>query len=262
MINLRIDSNLKGKGIMGKKYENSPIIEAVCEFRLTSDTKWDLTIPGLIYEKINDEFVNKEEDLIQQEVTLANIPEGLQPKLQISQGIRFLTDDKKTFIRLGTRLLSINRLKPYSIWGEFKPKIEKAFNALNESVELKSIQRIGLRYVNRIDIPCQTVDLDKYFDFNPHLGKNLPQTMRNFIVGCEIPFRDGDDLCKILFTNTIPENPKTSSYVLDLDYYLAKAQAVSKDEALEWVESAHNNLEDVFEGCITDSLREIFKEVD
>jgi uncharacterized protein (TIGR04255 family) len=244
-----------------KKYENPPLIEAVCEFRLSPDTPWDLTAHGLIYEKISDEFVNKEEISIQ-EVTLVKTAEGLQHSVRSDQRIRFLTDDKKTFIQLGTRLLSVNRLKPYSTWEEFKPRIEKAFIALNETVEVKNIQRIGLRYINRIDIPSQTVDLDTYFDFKPFLGKKLPQLLQSFIVGCEIPFRDGQDSCKVQLTNTIPEAPESSSYILDVDYFLAKAETVVKDDALEWVEMAHNNLGDVFEGCITDSLRKIFKEID
>ncbi|CAG1064783.1 hypothetical protein BAC1_00349 [uncultured bacterium] len=244
---------------MHKKYENPPIIEAVCEFRLTPDTQWDLTTPGLIYEKISKEFVNKEEISLQ-EVTLVKTAEGLQHSVRPDQRIRFLTDDKKTFIQLGTRLLAVNRLKPYSTWEDFKPKIENAFSALNETVDISSFQRIGLRYINRIDIPSQTVDLDQYFDFKPFLGKGLPQLLKSFIVGCEIPFRDGQDSCKVQLTNTIPETPASSSYVLDLNYFLATAEAISKQDALEWVENAHNILEDIFEGCITDSLRAIFKE--
>lgn len=243
---------------MRKKYNNPPIIEAVCEFKLAPDTPWDLTTPGLVYEKISKEFVHKEEHPIQ-ELILVKTAEGLQQTVLQDQRIRFLTNDKKTFIQLGTRLLSVNRLRPYSTWEEFKPSIERAFSALNETVEIKNIQRIGLRYINRIDIPSKTVDLDKYFDFRPFLGENLPQFLKSFIVGCEIPFRDEQDSCKVQLTNAIPEAPGSSSYILDLDYYINKPEAVSKDEALEWVWRAHNNVENVFEGCIADSLRELFK---
>jgi hypothetical protein len=33
---------------MGKSYAKPPIVEAVCEFRLSPDTEWDLTVPGLV----------------------------------------------------------------------------------------------------------------------------------------------------------------------------------------------------------------------
>jgi uncharacterized protein (TIGR04255 family) len=32
-------------------------------------------------------------------------------------------------------------------------------------------------------------------------------------------------------------------------------------DALAWVEEAHDRVEEVFEGCITDKLREMFEEV-
>lgn len=51
---------------MGKKYKNPPIVEVVCEFRLSDDTLWDLTIPGLLYEKLKDEFLHREQRLFQE----------------------------------------------------------------------------------------------------------------------------------------------------------------------------------------------------
>jgi hypothetical protein len=36
---------------------------------------------------------------------------------------------------------------------------------------------------------------------------------------------------------------------------------VKPAEALAWVEEAHSQVEEVFEGCITDKLREMFEEV-
>jgi len=249
---------------MPKQYETPPVIEAVCEFKLTPETPWDLTIPGLVYEKIENEFKKKEEHS-NQEVTFSNTPKGLEQQIQTSQRIRFLTDDKKTFVQLGTRILSVNQLQPYTSWEEFKPKIKKAFIALTEIIEINNIERIGLRYVNRIDIPIPKsgkIDMEEYFDFSPHVGKNLPQDYQKFIVGAQFPFKGREDICKVLLTDTVPNKPESASFILDLDYFFAKPQTVSKDTALEWVESAHNNLEGVFEGCITDRLRRLFKEVD
>jgi hypothetical protein len=36
---------------------------------------------------------------------------------------------------------------------------------------------------------------------------------------------------------------------------------VKPEEALAWVEEAHSRVEEVFEGSITDKLREMFEEV-
>lgn len=246
---------------MSRKYENSPIIEAVCEFQLSSDSQWDLTVHGFIYEKVKDVYKNKEERRIR-EVELTNIPEGLKQKVSIHERTLFLTDDKKTFIQIGQKLLAINRLAPYQTWKEFKPEIDRAFIAMTNTVEVKGLQRIGLRYINKIEIPSKTIDLDKYFEFKPSLGKNLSQiTFESFVIGFVVSFFDGRDSCKVQLTSVESAQPDKCAFILDLDYYLAKPQTVSKDETLVWVENAHQKVEDIFEGCITDSLRNIFKEI-
>jgi uncharacterized protein (TIGR04255 family) len=49
--------------------------------------------------------------------------------------------------------------------------------------------------------------------------------------------------------------------MLDIDYFLVQPGAVKVVDALAWVEEAHSRVEEVFEGCITDELREMFEEV-
>jgi uncharacterized protein (TIGR04255 family) len=59
----------------------------------------------------------------------------------------------------------------------------------------------------------------------------------------------------------IPASGGRSLFRLDIDYFLARPGAVEPAEALAWVEEAHSQVEKVFEGCITDKLREMFEEV-
>lgn len=245
---------------MPRKYLNPPVIEAVCEFRLTPDSKWDLTVPGLIYEKVSKEFPNKEQRLIQ-EVEITHGPQGIQQQLRTSERVLFLTNERKIFIQVGPHFLAINSLKPYPTWDGFKPWIEKAFNALVETVNVERLHRIGLRYINRIEIPSQSVKLEDYFEFYPFLGNKLPQVMANFLIQSLIPFFDERDSCKVHLTNAVSDKPGNISFLLDLDFFLAKPQVVSASQALEWVESAHHRVEELFEGCITERLREIFQEV-
>ena len=56
------------------------------------------------------------------------------------------------------------------------------------------------------------------------------------------------------------ETPDTVAVVLDLGYFLARPDQVSQDCVFEWVGVAHNHVEEVFEACITDRLRQMFEE--
>jgi uncharacterized protein (TIGR04255 family) len=49
--------------------------------------------------------------------------------------------------------------------------------------------------------------------------------------------------------------------MLDIDYFLAQPRAVEVAQSLQWVEKAHTRVEEIFDGCITNRLRELFEEV-
>lgn len=82
--------------------------------------------------------------------------------------------------------------------------------------------------------------------------------MKSFIVGCILPYFGERDFCKVQLTSAVSEGPTNSTYILDLDYYLAQPKAVSLKDALKWTETAHDEVEDIFEGCIKDPLRNVF----
>jgi len=245
---------------MGKKYKNPPIIEVVCEFRFSPETEWDITVPGLLYEKIRDGFPHKEQRIVQS-VEISHTRGEVEHKIHTEERMVFFDTSKKILTQIGPRVLSVNHLKPYSSWENFKPKIERSFKALLKIIHVKELQRIGLRYINKIEIPEKTVNLETYFDFRPFLGSNLPQDIVNFMVGCMLSFNNGRDLCKVELRSAVPDNPESSAFILDLDYFLSQPKTIIADDALNWIENAHGEIEKVFEGCIKDSLRKIFKEV-
>ena len=49
--------------------------------------------------------------------------------------------------------------------------------------------------------------------------------------------------------------------LLDLDYFLRIPSDIDFDNVLEWLEEAHTHVEETFEGCLKDVLRERFEEV-
>jgi uncharacterized protein (TIGR04255 family) len=238
-------------------YTNPPIIEAVCEFRFTPDTEWDATVPGLIYTAVQERFPKKEQRIIQNVEVSPQSPTQGEVRVQQNKRTVFLTEDKNTQIQIAPYLLAINRLKPYNKWDGFEADIKYALDILASKVELKGLQRIGLRYINKIEIPAtgtSDVDLEEYFEFRPQLGQKLSQNpMIDFIVGCVQSYADGRDNCR-----TQLKTSGGTTFILDMDYFLAKPGAVALDQALKWVDEAHLNIEIVFESCIKDPLREVF----
>lgn len=245
---------------MGKKYKNPPIIEALCEFHFEPSVPWDLAIPGLVYEKIREDFPKRRQAKAF-EVNVAAGPGGVEQRLVSTERMQFLRDDEKALIQIDRDLLAVNHLKPYPTWQEFLPCIRQGFDAYLEIAKPKGAQRIRLRYINRIEIPGQRIELKDYFEFHPFVGPKLPQDFGSFIVGVQIPYKDSRDILRLQLANATVEKSDMVAVMLDLDYFLAQPGQVLLDTVFKWVENAHDYTEEVFEACITDRLRNIFEEV-
>jgi len=247
---------------VGKKYQNSPIVEAVCEFLFMESTPWDLTIPGFLYERIKDKLPLKEEQILQQIQMDQNQKGEIVQAVTQNKTMVFLSDDRQCFAQVNDRRISIHTVKPYISWTRFKPLIANIFDTTIKLLTDARLQRIGLRYINRIETPAGYLNMSDYFDFGLRLGGKLPQhDFIDFLVGCVFPFENQRDFCRVQSARAVSESNETNSFVLDIDYSLQIPDAISTSQALEWIESAHNTTETIFEGCITDKLRELFKEV-
>ena len=234
----------------------------MCEFRFSPETAWDLTIPGLLYEKIREKLPLKEERVLQEtQISEGPAGEALQ-EVSVNKILVFLSEDRQCFAQIGDRRLTIHTVKPYITWTNFKPVIAHVFSALVGLLTESHIRRIGLRYVNRIEIPGNHVELIDYFNFGLRIGKTLtPREITEFIAGSVFPFADRRDACRVQTGLALPKVKDISAFLLDLDYFLRVPDSIQTNQVMDWIENAHTTIEEIFEGCITDHLREIFQEI-
>lgn len=244
---------------MSKKYKNPPIVEALSEFQFISGQPWDFTIHGIFYEKINSEFPDKQQQMgigirVKQEAGAIQ-----HEVLQSSDRMQFYRKDKTALVQVGPDLLTVNYLKPYPTWEVFKPLILDNLNKYIAVAQPKGFKRIGLRYINKIDIPEKQIELPHYFNYYPHIPDGVPQTYDVLNVRVEIPHKEDRDRVLLTIVNTIPERPDVLSFLLDLDYVMILPEKVAIEQAGEWLEQAHEVIEETFEACITDKCRNLFE---
>ncbi|NJL32579.1 MAG: TIGR04255 family protein [Chloroflexaceae bacterium] len=243
---------------MGRKYAHSPIIEVVCEVHFGADSEWDMTVPGLVYERVKDTLPKRQ----QVRAFVLKLPPDSRPEFTATDRIQFCAENGQSFIQVSPRVLAVNHLKPYPLWETYSSLIQKGFNAYCDVTRPTTIERIGLRYINKIEFEEKTVELEDFFNFYPFLGTGLPQDYAHFNVEILALFANGRDILKTKLTS-ISSEPSTedkSSILLDLDYFLGKPGTIPPDGVLAWVNEAHQQVEEAFEACIKDSLRAKFSE--
>ena len=253
---------------MQRQYKNPPIKQAVCEFRFLSEDAWDMAVPGLIYSDLKDDFPRRIPNIVQAAGIRISSSPGAQPQIssqvdeqfkqEISQlqGLRFWREETEDgVIVVAPNRLSVTQYPPYPSWDSFFPIIRQAYDAYRHTAQPKSLERIGLRYINDIAFDVPTVELEDYFQYYPYLGDDLPWDFTSLQMSILIPFNDEQDSLRLQLSTLAGEGVLVR---LDLDYSLTKSDDFSLDQVPDWLQQAHDNLEKVFEGCLKEPARAKF----
>ena len=258
---------------MSRQYKTPPIKEAVCEFRFRSEDTWDMAVPGLIYAALMNDFPRRLPNVVQtagilitggprgQPEVSSQVDEQFRQNIAQLQGLRFWREKTEDgLIVVAPNKLAVSQYPPYPSWDGFLPIIRQAFEAYVTVAKPHSIQRIGLRYINDIVFEVGTVDLEDYFEYYPHLGSKLPQDYGAFHMTLNFPYSQARDHLRVQLS-TVPGTTDEQVVIrLDLDYSVVEAGAVPLERTTEWLQQAHDQVEEVFEGCLKDSVRAKFDE--
>ncbi len=168
-------------------YMNPPVVEAACEFRFDASSSWDLAIPGQVYTDLREQFPDKEQAQTI-EATLGVGNEGFQQAISRQELLKMESHDKTEVVQVAAHRLVVSKLRPYSSWGEFRPLIMRAFRSYLGVAQPAGLYRMGLRYINRLNLPQEPAQLEDYLEYYPFTGPELPSMMDSFLVGATFPF--------------------------------------------------------------------------
>jgi uncharacterized protein (TIGR04255 family) len=122
----------------------------------------------------------------------------------------------------------------------------------------KATKRIGLRFINRIEIPSQTIEIEDYILTLPMVPKPVPQIFSKWVQRVEIPFEENNGVM-ILQSGSINTNDQTvTAIILDMNFTTLDVGKTSIESSMDWVEDAHTQIEKTFEACITEKTRSLF----
>ena len=242
-----------------RKYNNPPVQEALCEI-FFSGAAWDSTVPGAFYHEIEQEYPKKGQlKEVGVEFSFSE-RERIAKFLENNDRMQFRKSDGSQIVQIGQNLFVVNQLKPYPRFEEWFPVVKDKFKILMKFVKPAKIEKIGVRYINRIVIPKQIVRMEEYFDIFPELPKRLGDQHGPFMLRLEVPAKHPSHRLLVTFA-TAPATDQNSS-VFALDLYDIYEQPITPDieQVVKIATEGHENIEPAFEGCIKDSLRTIFDE--
>ena len=242
-----------------RRYQNSPIVEAVCEFQFRPGNKWDWTIPGLVYNQIKGEFPQKREEKAFEINLAVQGPAGkVQQMGQSLTKMQFIRKDGSAMVQVGPDLLAVNAYPPYLGWEGFQGLIQGQFENYRTIAQPVGFKRIGLRYINKIVFPTPEIETTDYLHYYPRVPDTLKQEHGPFRMRMFHVYDEERDMLNLQIGHSQPVDGHLA-IALDLDYHLVKAERVELARGMEWVETAHERIEAMFEACITDRTRALFE---
>ena len=154
---------------------------------------------------------------------------------------------------------AFNKLKPYENWDLFRSEGRILWELYSEIVNPVKVIRIGLRYINRIEVPLPFKDFSEYLLTNPQIAPNLPQAVSHFFMRLEVPNPDIEATAIITQTMDKPTTAQRLPLILDIDVfriteYLGKAENMWED-----FEKLRDFKNDIFFNSVTEKAKELFR---
>jgi uncharacterized protein (TIGR04255 family) len=242
-----------------KVYLSPPITESIIEIIIDGELKpkdferitkkLKKNYPNL--QQINTVGINYGQNLIGSNLTVSHQPTG----------IRLSSSDETDVLLVSPKNLVIARLAPYLGWDYLNDKFATAWKVWKSLSKIQPIIHIGVRYINRIDIPQDDsgkIENEDYLNIYPSLPEPINKPMFNYITQVTIP--TSNELWNATITTAnLPSSPLINNISLLLDIVVFRTKEIPlKDEDLFKVLSEARELKnDLFEQCITQKTREL-----
>ena len=239
------------------QYKRAPITEAVVEFKFSAPTAEKKRNKGL--KRLSKLYVEHKP------VARRNFKVEIQPtgsaNLETSESTidRFNSADMTQQLHVGPQSFLISQLAPYEGWNNFRDRLNRDWEAWKKSAGFHAIERVGVRYINRIDLPVEEslVHYEDYLSIYPLVPDTLSPTLSHSM-SVRIPLRDMEAELNLKSAAVDSPLPDHMAILLDFDIVRTYKDAPSDDELFSFIEQAREKKNQVFEACITDKARRLF----
>ncbi|MGH7961142.1 MAG: TIGR04255 family protein [Candidatus Binatia bacterium] len=212
----------------------APIIEALFDFRVKTRVGFRGEDFAPLQSQLADRFPKMEERRGLQ-ATFAVLEGKSHPPVVQDLGLQgyfFKAADEKTIAQFRVDGFTVNRLHPYTSWGELFPLVLELWRLYAATARPEVVTRLGLRYINRIPLAAGPVELETYLRAAPTIPPELPQDFSSFLTRVAI-----HDNAKALAAHITQASEANASggertILLDIDTFKASELALA-DPAIE-----------------------------
>ena len=195
----------------------APIVEAVLDIRVVLSVTWEETkFLSELKQRLQD--FPKVEPLRQARY---QIPIGKQNNPTVEDlgcvGFKLHSSNKLHIAQFNKGAFVFSRLQPYENWEQFSAEALRLWGIYCELLKPKEVTRIGLRFINRIAIKQEKVELTDYYKYPPKPLEELNWALTDYLHHDvmqvpETPYR-------VNLIKTVQNVPGEIGLILDIDVF-------------------------------------------
>ncbi len=247
------------KPVSEQPYKQPPITEAVIEIRFATPAD----DPAVAKASADFKSYYPQEELITNVGVQLYLPSSPQIKTKAQtvekRGRRRSSLDQTQLLLLWPENFVISQLAPYPGWDAFFDRFRRDWEMWKRAIGYRKISRVGVRYLNRIDIPLSgpLIQHEHFLNIYPNIPEFLGP-MSSYAVQAQLPLQDVG--CNLTLNSGLVPSPVLSHASFLFDQDIAKEESPPQnDEGLyRLLNQIRIKKNTVFEACVTDKARELF----
>lgn len=238
------------------KYKNPPIKEAVFDIRINRLKNDKLNVIEKLHESITDFPIKQKIVTFAGKIEFkSNKPLQSSTHGQDIDGFVFLSEDKNKQVQFRLDGYTYNILNTYDSWEVHFDEFWNFWELYQKELKPDEIIRIATRFINRIKLPS-SIDFDDYITNMPPIPSCLPQKFSAFFTQTKTPIPVQNK--EVIINETIETPENDLFFILDIDVY-ELGEEIIKNDLVDKFTELRKIKNEVFECCITDKTRELFR---
>lgn len=243
-----------------RQYPSPPVVEALCEVVFLG-AEWTEAIHDKFHAAVRDRFPIKESEP-HMGYSIPFWP-GSPEIPVVSPGLRtrMSSADRSRVVQIGNGILVFNQLRPYVPFDEWSVVALEMCDLYARMTKADRVLHLGVRYINRIEIPGPEFKLEDYFRVYPEIPKEMAASHGPFLMRITMLPEKSKHLL-LLSLGVIPYIPGEGAdkipLLLDVYDIAAKPDMTAKSLSLHMIE-AHDNIRHCFEISVTDKTKAFFQ---
>jgi uncharacterized protein (TIGR04255 family) len=235
----------------------APIVEAVIAISVVPSVTWDETsLQSELKRRLPD--FPKVEPLRQARY---QIPIGKQNNPTVEDfgciGFKLHSSDNLHIAQFNKEAFVFSRLKPYLDWAQLRQEALRLWAIYFELLKPREVIRVGLRFINRIAIKQEKIEIDDYYKYPPTSLKELNWPLAGYLH--HDVFQVPETQHSVNLIKTVQNIPGEIGLILDIDVFMQNQFEYNELRIKECLEEMRWVKNKIFFSSLTEKIIEELK---